>query len=102
MIFSYPFFKTLINIPVWVAIGWVLIISIFAGLQTPRYRWSAMINVIVSTIAFCTFVYKSSNFYLSDLYPEQPLYFWVNQLLALIFFFGIYFSIKSTRASLKL
>jgi hypothetical protein len=99
MIFGYPFFKTLIDLPTWFAIACVLVVSIFSGLQTPRHRWSALVNTAISTIAFCAFEYKGTNFYLSTSYPENPLFFWMNQLLAIIFFFALYFSIKSTRAT---
>ncbi len=98
MILSYPFFKELINLPIWTAMFFMLVISVFAALQTPRHRWSALINVGASTVAFCLFAYKASSFYLSARYAEGPLFFWINQLLAILFFFGIYFSVKSTRA----
>ena len=99
MIFTYPFFKPQIDVPVWFAAVSVLVISVVAGLQTPRHRWSALVNTAISTLAFSIFIYKGTNFYLTPGYEEHPLFFWVNQFLALIFFFGIYFSIKSTRAS---
>lgn len=100
MIFSYPFFKSLIDVPIWFAAVFILVISVVSALQTPRHRWSALLNTAISILAFCAFIYKGTSFYLSPSYPENPLFFWINQLLALIFFFGIYYSLKSTRASL--
>lgn len=100
MIAGYPFFRELVNLPVWTALLFMLAISVFAGLQAPRYRWSAFMNVGASTVAFCLFAYRASSFYLSDRYAEAPLFFWANQTLAIIFFFGIYFSVKNTRARL--
>ena len=101
MLLSYPFFETLTSVPVWGVTIFILVISIVAGLQSPRYRWSAIINTGIATFAFCSFEYKAASFYLSDRYWDHPFFFWANQFLALIFFFAVYFSIKSTRANKK-
>jgi hypothetical protein len=101
MIFGYPFFTEQINLPLWLAIFAVLIISVFAGLQSPRYPWSAVVNALIATVACIVFTTKAVDAYTSGQYAIYPLFFWMNQLLSLIFFFGIYYSIKSIRAKSK-
>lgn len=101
MILSFPFFLALVQFSAWIAILFALAISIFAGIQNPRHPWTTYVNIGVSILAFCFLEYQSATFYTSDLYADGPLFFWILQLLALIFFFAIYFSMKSTRATEK-
>ncbi|HEU0050862.1 MAG TPA: hypothetical protein VFQ60_02275 [Patescibacteria group bacterium] len=98
MICTFPFFQNLIDVPVSLTIFFVLIIALFAGIQSPRHRWTALFNSIVSITALCVFEYKAVSFYFTNGYDSKPTFFWTNELLALIFFFALYFGTKSLRA----
>src|SRR3989338_1746568 len=75
MLASYPFFSSLINAPMPIAILACLALAVFGGLMNPEQKWVIFLNTVIPLVAF----------------------FWVNQVLALIFFFAAYLSTKSLR-----
>ncbi len=96
MIVGYPFFRDLIDVPTVFAVGLMVAIGLFAGIQTWRHPWTGVWNTAISVVAVCMFEYKAALFYLSVNYSLHPVYFWTNEALALIFFFAIYFSVKTS------
>ncbi|MCE9549238.1 hypothetical protein K8Q98_02455 [Candidatus Nomurabacteria bacterium] len=100
MIVSYPFFRSFITAPVLLSIIGCVILVVLAGLTSPRQKWIMAFNALISIIAFVIFEYATVYAYLnlSPSQGEHVAFFWVNQILALIFFFTSYLSTKTVRA----
>ncbi len=77
-----------------VSIVSIVIVSIAAGLSSPRYFWSAAFNVVVAVVALSAFEYYAVNTYLSS---GMTFFFWVNQVLALLFIIALYYGVKTLR-----
>lgn len=102
MIVSYPFFSSFIKAPIAFSIIGVIVLAIFGGLMNPVQKWIMVVNTIISVAAFAIFEYAAVYTYL-NLPPTQDVYiafFWVNQVLSLLFFFGAYLSTKTLRGAI--
>lgn len=102
MIISYPFFNSFIKAPMAVSIIGVVALSVFAGFMNPKQKWIIIVNTIISIGAFVIFEYAAVYTYL-HLPPTEAAhvaFFWVNQILSLIFFFASYLSTKTFRGAL--
>lgn len=98
MLFMLPFFTNDIPISVHVALVIVLALSIFAGVTNPKELWVSLLNVIMSTVGVVLIGYYAIDAYTK--YSLLSLYFWINQLLALLFLFALYYSTKTFRGFL--
>jgi energy-coupling factor transporter transmembrane protein EcfT len=102
MIISYPFFSFFISAPVPLSIIGCIALAIFGGLMNPKQKWVMVLNTIVPIIAFVIFEYAAVYTYL-NLSPTKDIhiaFFWVNQLLSLLFFFAAYLATKTLRGTL--
>jgi hypothetical protein len=102
MIVSYPFFSSFILVPIPLSILGSVTLAIFAGLMNPKQKWVMILNLIVSVGALTIFQYSAVYSYL-NLKPREDMmvaFFWINQALALLFFFCAYFSTKTLRGAL--
>ena len=100
MMVTYPFFQKYIDVPLSLSIFIILMIVLLAGFQNPTNRWIVICNTLVAIVACGIFEYRAVHFYLSSGFDEAPLFFLVNELLALIFFVAIYYSAKTSRGVL--
>lgn len=96
MVLTLPFYKYVIPVPSFVAVLAIVIIDIAAGLTNPRQLWVMKLDLGISLMAAIVFEYHAVTGYETQ---TEPL-FWITQGLAVIFFFALYFSIKSTRGAL--
>src|SRR3989338_342757 len=96
MLITLSTFKQLLPVPTFVSIFAILIVGFLAGLTNPLQKWVMALNTGISLIGLTTFEYHAVIGYdnLSD-----PL-FWINQGLAFIFFFALYYSIKTVRGAM--
>ena len=106
MVFSYPFFRPLINEPLSLSIIGSLILAVFGGLMNPKQKWVIFLNTVIPVIAFMFFEYYAVISYI-DLSPAEKTirnihgaFFWTNQILAIIFFLATYLSTKTLRGAL--
>ena len=102
MIVSYPFFSSFIQAPIAFSIIGFVLLAILGGLINPKQKWIIFLDTLVSVIAFIIFEYAAVYTYL-NLSPVQSahvIFFWVNQLLSIIFFFAAYLSTKTLRGSM--
>src|SRR3989344_1598200 len=67
-----------------------------AGLTNPLQKWVMALNTGISLIGLITFEYHAVTGY-DNL--RDPL-FWINQGLAFIFFFALYYSTKTVRGAI--
>ena len=96
MVVMYPFFKDRLVVPGGLFIFAVIVVGLAAGLTNPRQQWVMILDVFVSVLAFAVFEYYA----LAIVFAFDDLLFWVNQVLAAVFFAAFYFSIKTVRGSL--
>ncbi|MEQ1849801.1 MAG: hypothetical protein ABL890_04385 [Candidatus Peribacteraceae bacterium] len=94
MLITYPFLKERIEYPDFVSVLGMLVMVLLAGLVNPLVKWMTYVQATISILGFGLFEYYAiSNIALAD------VLFWTNQILALLFFCAVYFSIKTARAS---
>jgi len=101
MVVAYPFFSSFISLPIPLSIIGAIALAVFAGLMNPKQKWIMVFNTIISIAAFMVFEYYAIYAYL-HLSPTEGVhvaFFWVNQVLSLIFFFASYLSTKTLRGS---
>lgn len=102
MVVAYPFFHSLISAPLPIAIVGSIILAVFGGLMNPKQKWVIFLNTVIPVIAFLFFEYYAAYAYM-NLSPAENInvaFFWVNQILAVIFFLAAYLSTKSFRGAL--
>lgn len=99
MAITYPIFNKLVEIPLPVAILGCILLAVFGGLMNPQQKWVIALSVLISVIAFGVFEYHAVTTYVGATYKDNSytLFFWVNQILAMIFFFAAYLSTKTFR-----
>lgn len=95
---ALPFLNTNLPVPVIFSILAILCIGALAGFTNPVLKSTAIINSGVSTIGLIVFEYYAVRAYITVSFIN--LMFVVNQILALIFLFAFYYSIKTLRAML--
>ena len=99
MIITYPFFTDLVPVPMPVSIGLMVLLVVFGGLINPVQKWLLLISNLVPVVGFIVSEYQAAYGYshLSIANSRAPVFFWVNQILSLIFFVAIYLSVKTAR-----
>lgn len=93
MLLGLPFVYQSIPSPLTFAIFFVLVIIILAGFLSPRHRRAIAVDVLVAAVCLGTFEYYAINAYLA---ADGPFFF-VNQVLAFVFFFALYYGTKTLR-----
>lgn len=77
----------------------VIIFAIIAGLTNSRKRWIATLNVVTAALALLIFGYFAIDAYTRE-EDKFSIFFIARQILALLFFFALYYSAKTLRGSL--
>jgi len=102
MLASYPFFSSFISAPISFSIIGCIALAVFGGLMNPKQRWIMILNTIISIGAFIIFEYSAVYAYL-NLSPTLQIhvtFFWVNQILSLLFFCAAYLATKTIRGTI--
>lgn len=95
MIVTLPFVNEQLPVSLPVSILAILFLGISAAITNPLQLWSIITNATISIVAFSIFEYYSVSAYFQ--YSIFSLLFWTNQVLAIIFIFSTYYSIKTLR-----
>jgi len=103
MLCSFPFFAPLIGMPVVISILSIICLVILGGLLSPVSKIMFVVSSIVPVAGFVLFEYYAYYTYvtLPANIPLHVYFFWVNQFLALMFFFSTYLSIKTLRGMMQ-
>lgn len=98
MLFSFPYFFKHFEITT-LAIWFVIILlAVFAGLAGGGNAITRKLNVVIAIVAFALSSFRAMTLFFYG--PEDPVVifsFWILQILSLLFFLAIYFSIKAAR-----
>lgn len=92
---ALPYVEEIISIPILVSTVAILLIVFFAGLTNPKQKWVALLNLIASVAGLLVFEYFAVITF--DTSGVVSFFFWINQVLALLFFFALYYSSKTLR-----
>ncbi len=95
MIIGVPLFSQKINFSSFFILLGIIGVNLFAGLTNPKQRTTIWGDFIVSLIGLVFF--ELIAFFYFAFYQVADLYFWFNQLLAILFFISLYFSVKTLR-----
>jgi prepilin signal peptidase PulO-like enzyme (type II secretory pathway) len=98
MLLTLPIFQSFIGLPVIFSILAIAGLGIAAGLTNPQQFISAAVNFAFSVIGFVAFAYSSVDTYQNPNSTDKLLI--TNLLLATIFLFALYFSMKTLRAQM--
>ncbi|MEK7636181.1 MAG: hypothetical protein AAB362_00630 [Patescibacteria group bacterium] len=95
MLLALPFFYKLIPGPIFFSIFAIIIVELAAGMTSPKTLWSAIMNVLIAI--FGIFAFENEAISAFSHYDAEIWYFWINQLLALIFLIALYYGVKTVR-----
>lgn len=98
MLITLPFLNPNLPVPLILSILIILTIGLVAGVTNPLQKSTSVITTGISSIALVVFEYYAVTTYLASSFTN--LLFIVNQTLALIFLFALYYSTKTLRAKL--
>lgn len=98
MLITLPFINQRLPVPLAFSLIAILMFGLIAGLTSPLQKNTLIINTGVSLVSLVVFEYYAVNSYLK--YSALDALFIVNQLLAIIFFFALYYSTKTLRSKL--
>ncbi|MEK7464218.1 MAG: hypothetical protein AAB617_00360 [Patescibacteria group bacterium] len=102
MIITLPFFTDLLPVTPLYSIFFILILGFVAGLISPKHRWVAVLNAFIAGASLVVFEAYAVIIYLSENKDSKSTaFFWINEVLALLFFFALYYSGKTLRGVLK-
>ncbi len=94
MLVTLPFFSKSLPQPLFISLLAIVVITTFAGFTSPRSFFIVILNALVSLIALLFFEYYAVISASGGI--DEPL-FLINQILALISFFALYYSLKTVR-----
>lgn len=96
MIVGLPFVYQNIPMPFILSLGGIVVLGIFAGLTNPKQVWVMALNFFIALA--CSIIFEI--FAVRAFADQVDFFFIINQLLALVFLFALYYSTKSLRGKL--
>jgi hypothetical protein len=98
MLFSFPYFFKEFEATALALWFVIVLLAVFAGLAGGGNALTRKVNVVIAVGAFVLSSYRAITLYFSE--TDEPVVifsFWILQILSLLFFLAIYFSIRATR-----
>ncbi len=93
ILITLPFVKTLTKGPVFYSLLVVIVLTFFAGITSSKHKKTILVDVIVSAIGFGVFAYQG----VMNFQGFISLFFITNFVLAILFLFAFYWSVRSAR-----
>ena len=104
MLVTFPFFGNLVNLPLPISIFIIILFVVLGGLINPLSKWVFILGSIIPIFALAMFEYYAFHTYQNLSAGSSSMniaFFWINQALALLFFFATYLSVKTLRAMVQ-
>lgn len=98
MVISLPVFDAYIDVPLIISVICIAILGIAAGFTNPKQLVSSVVNFVISVIGFVIFLYTGVYNYQHQIGNDK--FVLTTLILAAIFIFAVYFSMKTLRAEL--
>ncbi len=98
MLVTFPYFFKQFEFGTFAVLAIIVLLAIGAGLAGAISSAARRLNIAIAVLACAISSYKGMTVFFNGV--EEPLAifsFWVMQILSLLFFFAIYFSIKASR-----
>lgn len=96
MLLALPFTFSKLSILIFtISLFAVLVVGVGAGFMSPTQKWVVVLDLFISAFAFVVFEFVAVDEYVAE--HTLGFIFWVNQVLALIFFFALYYTSKTLR-----
>ncbi len=98
MLVTFPYFFKQFEFGTFAILAVIVLVAIGAGWATGSNLMTRKLNVLIAIAGCAIASFKAVSLFFNGV--EEPLAifsFWVLQLLSLLFFFAIYFSIKASR-----
>lgn len=96
MILAFPYFSSILGLPILIPLIVILVLGIFGGLVSPEQAWVMRSYAIISVLGLIVFEYYAVATYNGYVHAGE-FFFWGNQILALCFFVATYLSVKTIR-----
>lgn len=96
MLLSLPLVYASVRVPAYISVFVIILLGLSAGFTNPRQRSAAILNVVIAMAA--VFVFENEAVLTAGRSGETNLYFWINQVLAVIFLVALYYGIKTLRS----
>lgn len=99
MVATLPVFNVLVNVPITISMVAIVALAVLGGFLNPAWKWIIYVDAVVSILAFMAFEYYAVHTYMNSSLdiPINFYFYWVNQVLAILFFFAMYLSVKTVR-----
>lgn len=99
MLITFPFFSDLTPVPIPVSIAVIILLAVFGGLLNPSSKWIIVMHVLLPIVGLAIFEYQAVYGYLnlSPVESRHVAFFWMNQIVSVLFFVATYLSIKTLR-----
>jgi hypothetical protein len=97
MLTTLPFFKNEMAIPVGYSVLSLVVMMFAAGYTNPKMRWTLLLDTVIGGIGLAVFGFQSILAYSTQASGVREYLFYTNQLLAIAFLVGFYYSVKSVR-----
>ncbi|MEK7582977.1 MAG: hypothetical protein AAB483_01050 [Patescibacteria group bacterium] len=99
ILLALPFFYPRLHVPVIVPVTGVIISGLAAGLTSARFKWTLGANTLISVVALALLEYCALMNYRSP--SMSTVYLFLNQVLVLLYFFALYYSVQTLRKWMK-
>ncbi|MES2023520.1 MAG: hypothetical protein V4439_02450 [Patescibacteria group bacterium] len=102
LVVTFPFFSELFHLPILIPLIAILTLAVLGGFLNPVHKWIIYIDTLVASVAFLSCEYYAVNTYVRGVFEisQNVYFFWLNQILALFFFFAVYLCIKTLRGKI--
>lgn len=102
MVITLPYFNSIVHVPVAISLVAILALAVLGGFLNPVQRWIIISDTIASILGFAAFEYYAIETYIR-VSPDAQLsiiFYWVNQIFALLFFLSVYLCVKTLRGKI--
>lgn len=99
ILLTMPFFYSRLPMPLMIPVAGVIISGLAAGFTSARFRWSMALDMVIATAALALLEYSTIMDYWSN--TTNPIFLFVTQILTLLYFFALYYSVQTLRRWIK-
>ena len=97
MLVTLPIFSSLIPMGAGFSMFMIVVVGLLAGLLSPLSRGVIIAGTVVAVLGGIVFEYEAVSIFWHIDSPIRWWFFAINQLLAVLFFFALYYSGKTLR-----
>lgn len=98
MIVTLPFFYSRLKVDFYLVAIFIVGVSLLAGFTNLGRKWTSVLDILASISGLIFFEYYAVVAYIN--YWVSDAWFWISEILAITFFFALYFSTRTLRGKL--